>query len=167
MTAQNTMDRTATTSRMAADGIAAVQQVAAESTAQVRGLMENGWKPAAEAFSKATSGATEFGRGNLEAVTQSTQAYLTGMQDLSRQYFAAMQGLTQHAVEGAKAFAGARSLKDAMAVQANLARASVELALGEGTKLQQAALKVTEQVYAPLTQRTTAALGQTKFARAA
>jgi phasin family protein len=167
MTAQNTMDRTATASRTAANGIATVQQVAAESTAQVRGLMENGWKPAAAAFSKATSGAAEFGRGNLEAVTQSTQAYLAGMQDLSRQYFVAMQGLTQHAVAGAKAFAGARSLKDAMAVQANLARASVELALGEGTKLQQAALKVTEQVYAPLTQRTTVALAQTKFARAA
>ena len=65
-----------------------------------------GPKPAAEAFSEASTGAAEFGRGNLEAVAQSAQAYLTGMQNLGRQYAAAVQGLTQHAVEGGRAFAG-------------------------------------------------------------
>src|SRR3712207_7991355 len=56
-------------------------------------------------------------------------------------------------LEGGRAFAGVKSLPDAMALQASLARASIERALGEGAKLQQAALTLTEQVYAPLTDR--------------
>jgi len=156
-----------TTSGIAANGLAAARQGSDETVARTRGLTQNNLKPAIEAFSKASNAAVQFGHGNLEAMAQSTQIYLTGMQDLSRQYVTAVQGLTQHAVEGSKAFAGATSLKDAMVVQVDLTRASVQLALGEGAKLQHAALKLTERACAPLTQRATAALEQTKLSRAA
>ena len=126
-----------------------------------------GLKPAAEAFSEASNGAAELGRGNLEAVARSAQAYLTGMQDLGHQYAAAVQGLTQHALEGGKALAGAKSPQDAMALQASLTRASVERALGEGAKLRRAALTLTGRVYAPLAQRATAAVERTWVSRAA
>jgi hypothetical protein len=53
-----------------------------------------------------------------------------------------------------------------MVVQSDLTRASVQLALGEGAKLQHAALKLTQRACAPLTQRATAALEQTKLSRA-
>ena len=151
-----------TTSGTAANGLATAHQAADETVARTRGLMQNNLKPATEAFSKASNAAVQFGHGNLEAMAQSTQIYLTGMQDLSRQYVTAVQGLTQHAFEGSKAFAGATSLKDAMVVQVDLTRASVQLALGEGAKLQHAALKLTERTCAPLAQRATAALEQTK-----
>jgi hypothetical protein len=156
-----------TTSGMAANGFDAARQAADETVARPRGLMQANLKPATEAFSKASNAAVQFGHGNLEAVAQSTQIYLTGMQDLSRQYVTAVQGLMQHALEGSKAFAGATSLKDAMVVQSDLTRASVQLALGEGAKLQHAALKLTQRACAPLTQRATAALEQTKLSRAA
>jgi hypothetical protein len=131
-----------TTSGMAANGLAAARQGSDETVARTRGLMQNNLRPATEAFSKASNAAVQFGHGNLEAMAQSTQIYLTGMQDLSRQYVTAVQGLMQHALQGTKAFAGATSLKDAMVVQADLTRASVQLALGEGAKLQHAALKL-------------------------
>jgi hypothetical protein len=152
---------------MAANGLAAARQDSDETVAQTRGLTQNDLKPATEAFSKASNAAVQFGHGNLEAMAQSTQIYLTGMQDLSRQYVTAVQGLMQHALQGSKAFAGATSLKDAMVAQADLTRASVQLALGEGAKLQHAALKLTQRTCAPLTQRATAALEQTKLSRAA
>ena len=154
-------------SAMAANGFAAARQATGEPMARTRGLMRNNPKPAAEAFAKASNGAAEFGRGNLEAVAQSAQACLTGMQDLGRQYLTAVQGLTQHALEGGRALAGARSLQDAMALQASLTRTSVERALGEGAKLQQAALTLAEQVQAPLARRATAALERTTPSRAA
>ena len=153
-----------TTSGTAANGLAAAHQATDETMARTT---QTNLKPATEAFSKASNAAVQFGQGNLEAMAQSTQIYLTGMQDLSRQYVTAMQGLMQHAFEGAKAFAGATSLEQAMVVQSDLTRASVQLALGEGAKLQHAALKLTERVCAPLTQRATAALEQTKLSRAA
>ncbi len=126
-----------------------------------------GPNPAAEAFSKASNRAAEFGRGDLEAVARSAQTYLTGMQDLGRQYAVVVRGLTRHALEGGRAFAGVKSLPDAMALQASLARASIERALGEGAKLQQAALTLTGQVYAPLARRATAAVERTEVSRAA
>jgi phasin family protein len=153
-----------TTSGMAANGLAAAHQATDETMARTT---QTNLKPATEAFSKASNAAVQFGHGNLEAMAQSTQIYLTGMQDLSRQYVTAVQGLMQHAFEGTKAFAGATSLKGAMTVQTDLTRASVQLALGEGAKLQHAALKLTQRACAPLTQRATAALEQTKLSRAA
>jgi hypothetical protein len=155
------------TTSATANGFTAARRAADETVARTRGLMQNNLKPAAKAFAKASNGAAAFGRGNLEAVAQSAQACLTGLQDLGRQYVATMQGLTQHALDGAKGFAGVRSLQDAMALQASLTRASVERAFGEGAKLQQAALTLAKQVHAPLTQRATAALEQAKLARAA
>ena len=130
-------------------------------------MATTGMKPAFEAFAGASGGAAAFGRGNLEAVAQSAQAYLAGMQDLGRQYAAAVQGLTQHAIEGARGFAGVTSLNDAVALQAGLARASVERALDEGMRLQQASLSVAELVHAPLVRRATAVLEQARPARAA
>ena len=156
-----------TTSGMAANGLAAAHQGSDETVARTRGLTQNNPKPATEAFSKASNAAIQFGHGNLEAMAQSTQIYLTGMQDLGRQYVTAVQGLMQHALEGTKAFAGATSPKDAMVVQMNLTRTSVQLALDEGAKLQHAALTLTKQIRAPLAQRATAALEQTKVSRAA
>jgi phasin family protein len=153
-----------TTSGMAANGLAAAHQATDETMARTT---QTNLKPATEAFSKASNAAVQFGHGNLEAMAQSTQIYLTGMQDLSRQYVTALQGLMQHAFEGAKAFAGATSLEQAMVVQTDLTRASVQLALGEGAKLQHAALKLTERACAPLTQRVTAALEQTTLSHAA
>jgi hypothetical protein len=156
-----------TTSGMAANGLATARQAADETAARTRGLLQTNLKPATEAFSEASNAAVQFGRDNLEAMAHSTQIYLTGMQDLSRQYITAVQGLTQHALEGSKAFAGARSLQDALGVQMDLTRVSVQLAFKEGAKLHHAALKLTERVCAPLSQRTTAALEQTKISRAA
>jgi hypothetical protein len=92
-----------TTSGMAANGFDAAHQASNETMARTRDLMQTNLKPATEAFSKASNAAVQFGHGNLEAMVQSTQIYLTGMQDLSRQYVTAMQGLMQHAFEGARA----------------------------------------------------------------
>jgi hypothetical protein len=50
----------------------------------------------------------EFGRGNPQAMTQPTWAYMSDMQDLSRLYFRATQGLTQQVLGSATAFAGAK-----------------------------------------------------------
>src|SRR3712207_9124977 len=84
---------------VAPNGVPAARQATGETVAQTRGLMRNNPHPAAEAFSKASNGAAEFGRGNLEAVAQSAQAYPTGMQELGRRYAAAVQGLTRHRSE--------------------------------------------------------------------
>lgn len=107
---------------------------------------------------KAAEEAAAFGRGNVEAFAKATQAYVSGVQDLSRQTVAMVQGLTDQALEGAKALSGARNLKEAAEVQAGLARTAFERAVSETTKLQETALKVAEQSFAPLSARVTLAV---------
>ena len=113
---------------------------------------------AADTVLKAAEEAADFGRGNVEALAKATQAYVSGVQDLSRQTVAMVQGMTDQALEGAKALSGARSLKEAAEVQAGLARAAFERAISETTKLQETALKVVEQSFAPLSARVTLAV---------
>jgi hypothetical protein len=155
-----------TPSAMVATMLATAHPATPGNAAQTRGLVQNRLHPAAEAFARTSNSATEFGRGNLEAATQSTHIYLSGMQDLRRQYLAAMTALTQHAFGGTKGFANVKSLRDAMALQAQLTRASMEQVLDEGGKLQRAALALTERVHAPLAQRMTMAFEQTMHSRA-
>ena len=109
-----------------------------------------------EAFSKAARDAAEFGRSNLEALAQSTQTYIQGTQTLGRQAFALAQDLNTQALEGAKALAGAKSLKEAADIQAQFTRTAFERAAREGSRLHQAALEVVGQAFAPLALRAAA-----------
>ena len=112
----------------------------------------------ADGLFKAAEEAAAFGRGNVEALAKATQIYVAGVQDLSRQAMAMVQGLTEQTLESAKALGGVRSLKEAAEVQAGLARSAFERAVSEGTKLQESALKVAEQSFAPLSARMTLAV---------
>lgn len=114
---------------------------------------------------KAAEEAAAFGRGNVEAMAKATQIYVAGVQDLNRQTMEMVQGLTDQALESARALSGVRSLKEAAELQANFTRAVFERAIGEGTKLQETALKVAEQSFAPLSARMTLAVE--KFSRPA
>jgi hypothetical protein len=113
-----------------------------------------------EAFTKAARDAAEFGRGNLEAVTRSAQAYLQGTQELGRQALASAQELNAQALAAAKALAGAKSLKEATEIQALFVRAAFDRTASEARKLQQAVLQVAERATAPLTRRAEAAVAQ-------
>lgn len=112
----------------------------------------------ADGMFKAAEEAAAFGRGNVEALAKATQIYVAGVQDLSRQTMAMVQGLTEQALESAKALSSVRSLKEAAEIQAGLARTAFERTVSEGTKLQETALKVVEQSFAPLSARMTLAV---------
>lgn len=112
---------------------------------------------AAETMMKAAEEAVEFGRGNVEAMTKATQIYVAGVQDLGKQTFAVVQGLADHAMEGAKALSGVKSLQEAVQIQSNYARAAIEKSVSESAKLGEHALKLTEQTFAPITARMTLA----------
>ena len=133
-------------------------------------MMENTMQQAnkaAETFLKAAEDAAEFGRGNVEALTRATQIYVAGVQDLGRQTFALVQGLTDQAIEGAKALSTVKSLQEAATVQSNYARAVFEKSVTESAKLSEAALKLAEQTFAPLSARFTLAAERLTRAQAA
>jgi hypothetical protein len=125
------------------------------------------WRPMAEAMSKAVQASSQFIPGHFAVLKHSNQAFVAGMQDFTRLYVAAAQGLVQQAVDGTKAVAGAKTLQDVLAIQTDISRAAVERMISEGTKLQYAAQVMAQQAYAPLAQQATSVAGQAKLPQAA
>ena len=135
-------------------GTARMAGFAEAGAAQARTAMERGLEQA----SKAAEEMADFSRGNAETLAQVAQTWMTGTQDLSRQAFALMQGLTDHAMEGARALSGVKSLKEAAEIQATYARGAMDRVMAETAKLQEASFRLAEQVATPVTQRVTLAM---------
>ncbi|MBN8871647.1 MAG: phasin family protein [Rhodospirillales bacterium] len=106
-----------------------------------------------------------FGQGNVEALVKSSQIWVTGLQDLSKQVAATAQASLDESMATFKAISGVKSLKDAMDLQASFARAALEKTLAESGRLTDASFKLTEQALAPITARVTLAVE--KFAKSA
>lgn len=151
------------TASLAATG---VQKSVDNGARDARNLMETSMEQAskaAQSMMKAAEDAAEFGRGNVEAMGKATQIYIAGMQDLGRQTFAMVQGMTQQVIDGAKALSAVKSLHEAAQLQSNLARVALEKSVAESVRLGESVLKLSEQASAPLTARMT--LAAEKFTR--
>ncbi len=147
--------------KVAAETAAQAQKFVNDGAAQARVTMEKSMEQltkGAEGIFKAAEEAAEFGRGNIEAMTKAAQTWATGTQDLARQYMALAQGLTDHALEGAKALAGVKSVNEAAELQAKFAKAALEKAVAESTKLHEASFKLAESAFAPINARVTVAM---------
>ena len=106
-----------------------------------------------------------FGQGNVEAVVKSGQIWTAGVQAFSKSFASLAQSQMDQTVSVWKAMSGVKSLKDAMDLQTNLTRTSIEAAINETGKLTDASMKLAEQAIAPITARVTLAVE--KFGRAA
>jgi phasin family protein len=129
----------------------------ADTQAKVKEGMEKAMKTAEELVA--------FGQGNVEAMMKSGQIWAAGMQDFSKLIAANAQASFDETLSTFKALSGAKSLKDAFELQANLARSTLEKTVAESGKLTDASLKLTEQTMAPLTARFS--LAMEKFAKTA
>ena len=137
------------------------QTFADASATQARAAMEKGMEQftrSAEGAFKAAEELAEFSRGNAEILASVAQTWFTGSQDLSRQAFAMVQGLTDHTLEGARALSGVKSLKEAAEIQATYARGAMDKVMSETAKLQESSFKLAEQVSAPFAARAKVAM---------
>ena len=104
-----------------------------------------------------------FGQGNLDAFMKSSQIWAAGMQDISKQVAAMAQASFGETIATFQSLAAVKSPKDALDIQANLARTSFEKAAAETGKITDASLKLAEQAMAPITARLN--LAAEKFAK--
>lgn len=122
---------------------------------KVKTSMEQAVKSAEEIVS--------FSQGNFEAMMKAGQIWAAGVQDLQKTFAATAQAQVEAAMGTMKALSGVKSLKEAMDLQASLARTSLETVVAESGKLTDASMKLAEQTMAPITARVTLAVE--KFAR--
>lgn len=84
---------------------------------------------------------------------KSGQIWAAGLQDLSKQVAANAQSAMDETVTTFKAMSGVKSLKEAMDLQAALARSAMEKAMTGSGQIADASFKLAEQTLAPLTAR--------------
>lgn len=106
-----------------------------------------------------------FSQGNFEALMKAGQIWAAGVQELGKALSATAQAQAEATMGTFKAMSAVKSLKEAMDLQATLARSSLETAMAESGKLTDASVKLAEQAMAPITARVTLAVE--KFGRAA
>lgn len=152
--------------RLAAETVSTTTQPLPEATATAARTMglntamtgTAGMQTAMEQASKAAQDFAEFSRGNAETLAQVAQTWMTGTQDISRQAFSFAQALTEHALEGARALSGVKSLKEAADIQTTYARGAVDKVMSETAKMQEASFRLAEQVSGPVSQRVSLAM---------
>ncbi|MFN7633645.1 MAG: phasin family protein [Acetobacteraceae bacterium] len=145
----------------AAQGVATATKMMDDTAAQAKVVMEKSMEQvnqAAEGMFKAAEEMAEFNRGTFDVMAKASQAYVAGMQELAKQYFAVAQGMAEHTVSGFKAVTAAKSLKEASEIQANMAKAAMEKSMSETAKLNETAFKLAEQFAQPVAARMTAAM---------
>jgi hypothetical protein len=137
------------------DGMAQASSNFETTQAKVKENMDKVMKSAEEFFA--------FGQGNLDAFVKSAQIWTAGVQDIGKAAASTAQANFDASVAAFKALGGTKSFKDAVDVQSNLARTSLEKATAEAGKLTEASLKLAEQSFAPIAARLT--LAAEKFAK--
>lgn len=129
--------------------------------AQIRATLEQGLqhaRKAAEGAHKATEEFSAFTRGSVEVFAQVMQTWMAGTHDLNRRSLAFVQSATDSALEGARALSGAKSLNEAVAIQATFARTAIDRMMSGSAELQQASLRLVEQTSGPVTRHVTQAV---------
>jgi phasin family protein len=104
-----------------------------------------------------------FGQGNVEAFVRASQIWATGVQDLSKQIAASTQAQVEESFDTVKALSAVKSLKEAVDLHSSLSKTAVEKTLAESTRFADAAAKLAEQAFAPITERM--AIATEAFAR--
>jgi phasin family protein len=102
---------------------------------------------------KTTEDFISFGQGNVEALVKSSQIVATGLQDISKMMAASMQASIDEAMGTFRALSGVRSVKEAIDLQATLARSAVEKTLTQTSQVAETSFKLAEQAIAPIASR--------------
>ena len=107
---------------------------------------------------KTTEEFVSFGQGNVEALVKSSQIVATGLQDIGKIFAANAQASMDEAMSTFRAFSGVRSVKEAIDLQATLARTTVEKTLTQTGQVAETSFKLAEQAIAPIASRVSLAV---------
>lgn len=106
-----------------------------------------------------------FNRDNVEAFVKSGQILAAGLQEMGRQFAVQAQTQAEATLSTLRRLSTAKSVREALDLQASFARASVEQAVTQTGKTAEASLKLAEQAFAPIGSRV--ALAVQTFGKAA
>jgi phasin family protein len=97
--------------------------------------------------------ATEFAKGNVEAVVESTKVYAAGVQDLGKTYAEEAKSAFETMTADIKELAAVKSPAELFQLQAKLARRNFDALVAYGSKNTDAAIKLAGESFAPISGR--------------
>lgn len=99
-----------------------------------------------------------FGQGNVEAFVKSSQIVASGLQDISKQVAVNAQAAMDETLSTVRAFASVRSVREAIDLQASLARNSFEKAVNNAGQITESSFRLAERAIEPLAARVSVAV---------
>lgn len=108
---------------------------------------------ASEALFKGYDQFNTLSKDNLEAVVASGTIVAKGVESLSKEVFALAQSSLESSMAVAKAFAGVRTLREAIDLQTELSRSQFDKLFADGAKIAELSVKVANEAVQPLQAR--------------
>jgi len=97
--------------------------------------------------------ATEFAKGNVEALVESGKIYAAGVQDLGKTYAEEAKTAYETLTADLKEFAGVKSPTELFQLQGKLARRNFDAWVAYGSKNTDAVIKLASESFAPISGR--------------
>lgn len=97
-------------------------------------------------------------KDGVDALIKAGEIWAKGAEEFGKAYMALAQEAAEANSEAAKAILSAKSLKEVVDLQGEIARKSFDKSLSEGTKLSELSLKVANEAFQPIQQQFTAAV---------
>lgn len=114
---------------------------------------------------EATAEATEFQKGNLEALVESGKIFAAGMQDMGRSYVEDTKAAVETVQDDVRKIAAIKSPTELFQLQSEIARRNFDAAVAAASKNSEAFLKLATEAFGPVSSRMS--LATEKFSKAA
>jgi phasin family protein len=104
---------------------------------------------------KAYEDATRFSRENIDALVRASTAYNRALGSFTQAWAALAQETLETCASTASAMCGARSIPEAIELQAGFTRTTFERFVAEGTKFSEASIAASKEAFEPIHARAT------------
>ncbi|MEQ1542777.1 MAG: phasin family protein [Novosphingobium sp.] len=136
-------------------------------TAKVKDAVADAQDRAKVAFEKGNAllgDATEFTKGNVEALVETGKILAAGLQDMGKDYVAEGKTAIETVQADIKELAGVKSPADFFKLQGEILRRNFDAAVASTSKHSEAALKLAGDAFAPISTRVSVAIEKVKQA---
>lgn len=147
--------------------IAQLKEIPMDMTANVKEAVNGAQEKAKEAFTKTSAAFGEYGefaKGNVEAFVESSKILASGLQDLSSKFLADSKAAFETTVADVKELSAAKTPTDFLKLQTEVMRRNFDSAIAYGSKTSEAMLKLTNDVFAPISSRVSLAVDKVRKA---
>ena len=147
--------------------MAKTQNTAEEFTAKVKDAVSDAQDRAKVAFEKSTAllgEAGEFTKGNVEAVVESGKILAAGLQGMGKDYVAETKSAFETMTADVKELAAVKSPADFFKLQGEILRRNFDAVVAAGSKHSEAMVKLTNESFAPISNRVSIAIEKVKKA---